>query len=193
MVPQILTDHNTSLNWTGSYNIKLKYIFFVLIHVFEIHLINYPLILGTKHIDPDTGLIYFKYDFGYEFGVILPGEGKSIEIPQPKKTIIQPPKRSSDIELPVYHETTNKSKQTAHPKKVPQSKNVKWEPTSESEMSEIEGDFKKRQTLHPEYSMRWDQASASPVSLSPSLPSCSPAFNSFLTGSSGILSARISF
>jgi len=30
---------------------------------------------GTKHIDPDTGLIYFKYDFGYEFGILLPGEG----------------------------------------------------------------------------------------------------------------------
>lgn len=32
--------------------------------------------LGTKYIDPDSGLIYFKYDFGYEFGIIFPGEGK---------------------------------------------------------------------------------------------------------------------
>ena len=37
------------------------------------------LFIGTKHIDPDSGLIYFKYDFGYEFGIILPGEGKSVD------------------------------------------------------------------------------------------------------------------
>lgn len=147
--------------------------------------------LGTKHIDPDTGLIYFKYDFGYEFGVVLPGEGKQGgEIPQPKKTVIQPPKRASDIVMPVYHETTQKStnKPQFRPKKVPQGKNVKWEPTSESEMSEIEGDLKKRQNLlQPDYcGSRWDQASTSPVSISPT----SPAFNNFLAGGSGILSAR---
>lgn len=149
---------------------------------------------GTKHIDPDTGLIYFKYDFGYEFGVILPGEGKSGEIPKPQKTVIQPPKRASDIEMPVYHETTQgkKSKQQFRPKKVPQTKNVKWEPTSESEMSEIEGDYRKRQALlQPDYSSaRWDQASASPASLSPSLPSMSPAFNNVLAGGSGIRVCR---
>ena len=33
---------------------------------------------GTKHIDPDTGLIYFKYDFGYEFGLVLPGEAQKV-------------------------------------------------------------------------------------------------------------------
>jgi titin len=27
---------------------------------------------GRQEIDPETGLIYFKYDFGYEFGVIGP-------------------------------------------------------------------------------------------------------------------------
>lgn len=32
-------------------------------------------VLGTKHVDPNTGLIYFKYDFGYEFGILFPGEG----------------------------------------------------------------------------------------------------------------------
>lgn len=32
--------------------------------------------LGSKQIDPDSGLIYFKYDFGYEFGIIFPGEGR---------------------------------------------------------------------------------------------------------------------
>lgn len=30
---------------------------------------------GTKCVDPNTGLIYFKYDFGYEFGILFPGEG----------------------------------------------------------------------------------------------------------------------
>ncbi|KYB28238.1 hypothetical protein TcasGA2_TC032675 [Tribolium castaneum] len=122
---------------------------------------------GTKHVDPDTGLIYFKYDFGYEFGIILPGESKQGEIPVPKKTIIEPPKRTTDIEMPVYHETSRK--------------NVKWEPTSESEMSEYEGESKKRgSTLH---ASRWDQSSCSPVSLSPSLPSTSPAFNSTIAAS----------
>lgn len=29
---------------------------------------------GTKKIDPATGLVYFKYDFGYEFGLLVPGE-----------------------------------------------------------------------------------------------------------------------
>lgn len=67
------------------------------------------LIPGTKHIDPDTGLIYFKYDFGYEFGIIFPGEGKKIvggvrnEGPVVKRSL---PIRSGDIELPVYHEKT---------------------------------------------------------------------------------------
>lgn len=169
------------------------------------------LVLGTKHVDPDTGLIYFKYDFGYEFGVILPGQSKNGEIPQPKKTVIQPPKRSSDIELPVYHETTKpaptssstaptSSNKAPHfrPKKfTTQSKNVKWEPTSESEMSEIEGDssYKKRYSFPQPNQMskisvpsnaQWEQASTSPVSLSPSLPSMSPAFNNTIAGCQGI-------
>lgn len=131
---------------------------------------------GTKHVDPDTGLIYFKYDFGYEFGIILPGESKRGEIPVPKKTIIEPPKRTADIEMPVYHETTKSSQNLApstfKPKKiVPPAKNVKWEPTSESEMSEYEGEARRRQP-------GWEQSSCSPASLSPSLPSTSPAFNS---------------
>lgn len=139
--------------------------------------------LGTKHVDPDTGLIYFKYDFGYEFGIILPGESKGGTIPVPQKTIIQPPKRSSDIEMPVYHETTKPSPQiNNHEVAAPQfrpkkfgapNKNVKWEPTSESEMSEYEDGFKKKVP-----GTRWEQSSCSPVSISPSLPSTSPAFNS---------------
>lgn len=77
--------------------------------------------------------------------------------------------------MPVYHETTQKSTQNIktptpqfQPKKfIPQGKNVKWEPTSESEMSEYEDAYKKR----------WVQSPYSPVSTSPSLPSTSPAFN----------------
>ena len=28
---------------------------------------------GRKQIDPETGLVYFKYDFGYEFGILGAG------------------------------------------------------------------------------------------------------------------------
>lgn len=131
---------------------------------------------GTKHIDPDTGLIYFKYDFGYEFGIILPGETKPGEIIFPKKTIIEPPKRNRDIEMPVYHETTKSHQQNGQ--KSP--KNLKWEPTSESELSEYETDGSKKRTLK---GSQWDYSSCSPVSLSPSLPSTSPAFYNNSAGS----------
>nr|XP_027227569.1 titin-like isoform X2 [Penaeus vannamei] len=59
---------------------------------------------GTKHIDPDTGLIYFKYDFGYEFGVILPGEAKKLE----KKKEVNGD-RTTDIPIPVIHEKSGTS------------------------------------------------------------------------------------
>lgn len=79
--------------------------------------------------------------------------------------------------MPVYHETT-KPKQNSYPSFRPTkitgaTKTVKWEPTSESEMSEYEDGRKK---VHL-YSPHWEQSSVSPVSLSPSLPSTSPAFN----------------
>lgn len=139
---------------------------------------------GTKHVDPDTGLIYFKYDFGYEFGIVLPGQSKGGEIPTPKKTIIEPPKRTRDIEMPVYHESSQQRQSTTpsfRPTKISTpSKNVKWEPTSESEMSEYEGDGKRKHFLS---SPRWEQSSASPMSLSPSLPSTSPAFNAGIRSS----------
>lgn len=76
---------------------------------------NFPLIQmcikGTKHVDPDTGIIYFKYDFGYEFGIIFPGEGKKIVggirngSQQSEKQQVLPP-RSSDIDMPIIHEKT---------------------------------------------------------------------------------------
>lgn len=66
---------------------------------------------GTKHVDPDTGIIYFKYDFGYEFGIIFPGEGKKIvggirngSQQSEKQRVL--PTRSSDIEMPIIHEKT---------------------------------------------------------------------------------------
>lgn len=66
---------------------------------------------GTKHVDPDTGIIYFKYDFGYEFGIIFPGEGKKIvggvrngSQQSEKQRVL--PVRTSDIEMPIIHEKT---------------------------------------------------------------------------------------
>nr|CAD7193646.1 unnamed protein product [Timema douglasi] len=158
---------------------------------------------GTKHIDPETGLIYFKYDFGYEFGIVLPGEGKKPE--RDEKNAKRPridDKRSDDVEFPIIHETTQGGQKKAgaenkqakepegkvplfRPKKFTHSKAVKWEPMSESEMSEAEGDVsghKKRYSLpQPPHinipgSTHWDQTTPSPVSLSPSLPSLSPRY-----------------
>ncbi|MPC14700.1 Myopalladin [Portunus trituberculatus] len=69
---------------------------------------------GTKHIDPDTGLIYFKYDFGYEFGVILPGEAKKVD----KKSQMNGD-HSGDMPIPIIHEKTNASKKAE--KQTPQA------------------------------------------------------------------------
>jgi hypothetical protein len=161
------------------------------------------MLLGTKHIDPDTGLVYFKYDFGYEFGIVLPGEGD-----KKRKHVQIEKKRDDDIEVPVIHETSGSEKKIVGPQpsadlgKVPQFrpkkfshyKSVKWEPVSESEMSEAEGDsvqqhkkcyslphppsggFQKAPHILIPQSSQWDQVSPSPVSLSPSLPSLSPHY-----------------
>ncbi|XP_012286354.1 titin [Orussus abietinus] len=155
---------------------------------------------GTKHIDPDTGLIYFKYDFGYEFGIVLPGEGKKIGgtsgISGIGGTTHQ--RRASDIDVPIVHEfSTNSDKRNGFAKDssrptslhshfkptkfTPGAKTVKWEPTSESEFSEAE-DSRNRKNLGPPSvvipSGRWDQTTPSPLSLSPSLPSLSPRHSS---------------
>lgn len=156
---------------------------------------------GTKQIDPDTGLIYFKYDFGYEFGIVLPGESKKTV--ENRKKAIQGQRRSSDIEVPVIHEFTEKktngfmkkgtflNRQNKTGNKFGNSKTVKWEPTSESDFSEAEDmrNLKKKQSNKGiESSMappslvipssvspsRWDRTTPSPLSLSPSLPSLSP-------------------
>ncbi|XP_015171223.1 PREDICTED: titin isoform X2 [Polistes dominula] len=115
---------------------------------------------GMKQIDPDTGLIYFKYDFGYEFGIVLPGEGKKT-ITSTNKTI-QGQRRASDIEVPIVHEFTTKkengyakkessnisSSRATKSTKFGPSKTVKWEPTSESEFSEAE-DTKNARRRYP--------------------------------------------
>lgn len=146
-----------------------------------------PVLSGTKHIDPDTGLIYFKYDFGYEFGIVLPGEGGKKSVAYGSKS--QGPKvdtgRRESIDFPIIHETTQgkENKNLTRPKKLTHHKTVKWDGMSESEMSEME-DFvnKKRfsvpQTKGPHIFIpgnRWE-STPSPVSLSPSLPSLSPKY-----------------
>ncbi|XP_046754019.1 uncharacterized protein LOC124416756 isoform X6 [Diprion similis] len=158
---------------------------------------------GTKHIDPDTGLIYFKYDFGYEFGVILPGEGKKTVSSAAKS--IRGQRRASDIEVPITHEFTTRKENgfsRAASKfeptgKFPSSKTVKWgEPTSESEFSEAEDSRSKtRKNLFSPgknlqapsvaipQSTRWlGDNTPSPMSLSPSIPSLSPHQSSISAG-----------
>ncbi|XP_054013283.1 titin isoform X3 [Hylaeus anthracinus] len=160
---------------------------------------------GTKQIDPDTGLIYFKYDFGYEFGIVLPGEGKKT-VTSTNRTI-QGQRRASDIEVPIVHEfttrkengfakranTASSGRQGKPASKFGTSKTVKWEPTSESEFSEAE-DIRNARKRHPDGGntmappslvipcspspSRWDHTTPSPLSLSPSLPSLSPRYSS---------------
>uniref|UniRef100_A0A182QL10 Ig-like domain-containing protein n=1 Tax=Anopheles farauti TaxID=69004 RepID=A0A182QL10_9DIPT len=75
---------------------------------------------GTKHVDPDTGIIYFKYDFGYEFGIIFPGEGHRIVAGRAgsgsrrdggdgrkhPRYLNSAQFAAGDIEVPVQHERT---------------------------------------------------------------------------------------
>lgn len=145
---------------------------------------------GTKHIDPDTGLIYFKYDFGYEFGIVLPGEGgkKSVSYgSKPHGQKIDTGRRES-IDFPIIHETTTKGKENQNlninrPKKLTHHKTVKWDGMSESEMSEMEDIVNKKRYSLPQAKgpqifipgNRWE-STPSPVSLSPSLPSLSPKY-----------------
>ena len=176
---------------------------------------------GTKHIDPDTGLIYFKYDFGYEFGIVLPGEGKRT-VSSTNRTI-QGQRRASDIEVPIVHEFTTRKENgyakrssstasSARPSKSAEkfatSKTVKWEPTSESEFSETE-DVRNARKRHQDgvnamgappslvipcsspSPSRWDHTTPSPLSLSPSLPSLSPRYSSATGPPSNVDSAGI--
>lgn len=115
---------------------------------------------GKKQIDPDTGLIYFKYDFGYEFGIVLPGEEKP---GAPKKIFTGPSKKEEGaVDFPIIHEKSQKQK-------VSKLKSVKWEPTSESEMSEIESEKVHRGLPLARFRLRTPSPSPSPSvqSLSP--------------------------
>ncbi|XP_017842324.1 titin isoform X1 [Drosophila busckii] len=68
---------------------------------------------GTKCVDPNTGLIYFKYDFGYEFGILFPGEGHKFVSSQwnskgNSNTTPYPLKlpAGNELVIPVQHERT---------------------------------------------------------------------------------------
>jgi titin len=67
-------------------------------------------------------LIYFKYDFGYEVGLVLPGEGKNM-----KGSSSEAPAKRPPLQFPIIHEPSEITKQT---------KKIRWE--SESELSEFE-------------------------------------------------------
>ncbi|XP_018789904.1 PREDICTED: titin homolog isoform X6 [Bactrocera latifrons] len=60
---------------------------------------------GTKCVDPNTGLIYFKYDFGYEFGILFPGEGHKFVSNQ---------WNSSSSALPLRHASGTPTQQLLH-------------------------------------------------------------------------------
>lgn len=71
-------------------------------------------LLGTKSIDANSGLIYFKYDFGYEFGIIFPGEGRKY-IAGSNNISSSPSEHlfhnsAGIIDIPVSHEKTIKRK-----------------------------------------------------------------------------------
>lgn len=127
---------------------------------------------GKKQIDPDTGLIYFKYDFGYEFGIVLPGEEKP---GAPRKIFTGPSKKEEGaVDFPIIHEKSQKQK-------VSKLKSVKWEPTSESEMSEIESEKVHRGLPLARFRLRTPSPSPSPSvqSLSP-YPAGSDVFSNCL-------------
>lgn len=69
------------------------------------------LLLGTKCVDDNTGLIYFKYDFGYEFGILFPGEGRKYvagcnKYVEPISKFLH--NSAGAIDIPVVHEKTIK-------------------------------------------------------------------------------------
>lgn len=136
-------------------------------------------------------MIYFKYDFGYEFGLVLPGD------PQKVDKIESSIGKDGSIELPVLHEqsvtptpcsaptqaapspaTTStqpvkKEIPTFKPKKFTQYKAAKWEPT-DSELSDQEGS-KGPSHYYGERKQTYSKFQPAEHSPSPqSLPSASP-------------------
>lgn len=114
-------------------------------------------------------MIYFKYDFGYEFGIVLPGEGGKKAISGGNKPPDRKIVRRESIDFPIIHEKTGQGESySVQPKKCNYMKSVKWDPMSEGEMSDTE-DFHKRRNTFP---MRGPQvphweAAPSPLSISP--------------------------
>lgn len=73
-------------------------------------------------------MIYFKYDFGYEFGILFPGEGRKFVGGSSKicnggtksrrSSDKYPLKLNGDIEIPVKHERSNTATPTPRIKEV---------------------------------------------------------------------------
>ncbi|XP_065571252.1 titin-like isoform X3 [Artemia franciscana] len=163
---------------------------------------------GSKHIDPDSGLIYFKYDFGYEFGIVMPGESQKVqkiqsseregdipvpviheksprrETPSPRRSPKQSPpsKRASRQKSPSESEASDIEKPkipSFKPRKITHAKPAKWEPMSESEISEIESTIdrrapskyyrERRQLFNRSEHDAGREESFSPLSVSPSV------------------------
>lgn len=92
-------------------------------------------------------MVYFKYDFGYEFGIIFPGEGKKIIGGSQSKSLNESfgskaaaiRNLKGDIVIPVQHERTSSSRSVSRQNGF----------TSEGEFSEPEydGHAKKRFSL----------------------------------------------
>jgi titin len=104
-------------------------------------------------------LIYFKYDFGYEVGLVLPGEGKNMkgsssEAPA-KRPPLQLPGNEDEVEFPIIHEPSEITKQT---------KKIRWE--SESELSEFEA-LKAQQRSEQRSEQRLDPSPSSVSTTSP--------------------------
>ncbi|CAL4122342.1 unnamed protein product [Meganyctiphanes norvegica] len=142
---------------------------------------------GTAHLDPDSGLIYFKYDFGYEFGVILPGEGKKVEkrkdsnkeeaIPIPVIHIkpdgtqsitnghVKEPKGSSSVDLPDYDHKDGKKVPLLVEELDPEQ--ISPQPSNHSEISETDLEYQQYMgKVIPEFTPK-KQAQFRPISGEP--------------------------
>lgn len=67
-------------------------------YIFYDNSINIIIRLGTNQIDvSQTGIPYFKHDFGYEFGVVYPVKTKNGNMANP----------TDSVNIPVVHEFSN--------------------------------------------------------------------------------------
>ncbi|XP_020714421.1 titin homolog isoform X4 [Ceratitis capitata] len=70
---------------------------------------------GTKCVDPNTGLIYFKYDFGYEFGILFPGEGHKFISNQWNSSSSALPPRTASVTPIQQHESERSGRKYPYP------------------------------------------------------------------------------